>query len=136
MQVEVNAHNIILYNLVGLTGNSAESMLHAARLAELEGDVLTCEVPDDAIKRANTFDLFNSTEADPTLGHEDSPLQQGVDEFAERLRERFQEAFPASRLYNPHIVVDGELVDVSDDPMSTSHIPFPPDMTPFEDEEE
>lgn len=46
MQVEINAENIVKYNLVQLTGNPAEVLLQRAAEAEQEGYVLACTIPD------------------------------------------------------------------------------------------
>lgn len=54
MQVEVNEHTIVKYNLVELTGNSAEDLLRIAREARETGHVLTVTVPDDV--PVNIFD--------------------------------------------------------------------------------
>lgn len=70
MHVEVNEQNIILYGLVQLTGNSAEEMLLAARRAELDGYVLTCEVPDTDDININIFESAESTPAEPTIEHQ------------------------------------------------------------------
>lgn len=70
MHVEVNEQNIILYGLVQLTGNSAEEMLAAARRAELDGYVLTCEVPDTDDIAINVFESAGSTPAEPEIQHQ------------------------------------------------------------------
>lgn len=149
MKVEVTAENIIRYRLVDLTGNDSDSMLHAARLAEIDGDVLHCEVPDawiehlkqirseekqaefdhNRIRNANTFEMFgDGTPADMAKHNDVIPLQQGIDAHFSELADG-RRIMDNLRFYE--IVVGGV-----PDPTSTSHIPFPPDMVPYEDEEE
>lgn len=107
MQVEVNETNIILYNLVELTGNSAEDMLLAARRAELEGYVLTCQVPDDLLIDFNVFTHgIDVSPADPHLGNDDHGPYSDTEPLKPKGRVigvQFDDGI--------HEVVEGEVVD-------------------------
>lgn len=122
MQVEVNAHNIVLYGLEELTGNDTETMLHAARLAELEGQTLMCTIPDPdgTIRHVNSFDHFGGTPAEGDLP--DNPLMAEFEKTPQAVKDEY------------HKIVQGQVISSRDDG-DTSHIPFPPDMVPFDDED-
>lgn len=69
MQVEVTEQNIILYGLVQLTGNSAETMLEKAQQARDAGYVLTVDIPDNDDIDINAFDHgIDVGEPDPEKG--------------------------------------------------------------------
>lgn len=64
MQVEITEQNIVLYGLVQLTGNSAETLLiHAAQAVE-NGYILTCHIPD--VEESIDMNVFESTSSRPS----------------------------------------------------------------------
>jgi len=74
MQVEVNEQNIVLYGLVQLTGNSAETLLKHAAEAASQGYVLTCRIPDvEETIDMNVFEAAGSQPAEPRE-HKQNPM--------------------------------------------------------------
>lgn len=104
MQVEVTLENIIAFNLVELTGNSAETLLKRAKEAEEAGYILAVEIPDDKIDM-NVFQHgVDVRPADPDLqpGDGQSPYGSGQTE-------------PASGRRIDVEVVEGEVIDSRED---------------------
>lgn len=112
MQVEVNEENIVKYNLVQLTGNSAETLLTAAAEAKKNGYELTCRIPDDDL-HINVFEAAGATSvSEEQLKHWQE--QENIIVEGQRQRHEIRDEF--GRLigvqFDPNQnVVKGEIVE-------------------------
>lgn len=117
-QIEVTPENIVKYNLVQLTGNSAEELMKAANEAFDAGYTLTCRIPDDLL-HVNVFDVVGGTEvSDEMMKH----WEEAENVIVEGQRGRREIRDPEGNLIGVQFipdarsdVVQGEVVETHDD---------------------
>lgn len=106
MQVEVNLENIIRYDLVQLTGNTAEELMKAAAEAYDSGYTLTCRIPgpEDDVIHTNIFETAQgeivSDEEIEAFYHNQNPIMDKEEGKKD----------PPGRIINVE-VVEGEVIE-------------------------